>query len=165
MEPKNAKGLILMGVSGSGKTTIGERLAKLFDWEFFDADDFHPAENIQKMASGIPLNDSDRLPWLKNLQNLLSTTIKNGKNPILACSALKNSYRDLLLTGNEGVKIVYLKGSYELILDRMQNRKGHYMKANMLKSQFDLLEEPTDGLVVDIQQQPDEILKEIISIL
>jgi gluconokinase len=154
-----------MGVSGSGKTTIGERLAKLFDWEFFDADDFHPAENIQKMASGIPLNDSDRLPWLKNLQNLLSTTIKNGKNPILACSALKNSYRDLLLTGNEGVKIVYLKGSYELILDRMQNRKGHYMKANMLKSQFDLLEEPTDGLVVDIQQQPDEILKEIISIL
>lgn len=165
MEPKNTKGLILMGVSGSGKTTIGERLAKLFDWEFFDADDFHPAENIQKMASGIPLNDSDRLPWLKNLQNLLSTTIKNGKNPILACSALKNSYRDLLLTGNEGVKIVYLKGSYELILDRMQNRAGHYMKANMLKSQFDLLEEPTDGLVVDIQQQPDEILKEIISIL
>lgn len=159
------KGLILMGVSGSGKTTIGKRLAKLLDWEFYDADDFHPVENIQKMASGIPLNDSDRLPWLKNLQNLLSTSIKNGKNPILACSALKDSYRTLLLTGNNGVKTVYLKGSYELILNRMQNRTGHYMKANMLQSQFDLLEEPVDALIVDIQQEPEKILKEIRSIL
>ena len=165
MDRKKYKGLILMGVSGCGKTSIGERLAQFLGWEFFDADDFHPEKNIQKMASGIPLNDSDRLPWLLTLQNLLRTTIKNGKNPILACSALKESYRLLLLSGNEGVKIVYLKGNYELILERMQARTGHYMKANMLQSQFELLEEPTNALVVDIRLQPEKIIQIICASL
>jgi len=165
MDTELTKGLILMGVSGCGKTTIGGKLAQLLGWEFFDADDFHPEENIQKMASGNPLTDEDRLPWLITLQNLLRTKIKSGKNPILACSALKENYRGLLLDGNEGVKIVYLKGSYELISKRMQTRAGHYMKANMLQSQFDLLEEQAEALVVDIQLNPEKIIQLIRSSL
>src|SRR5258706_9301195 len=107
-------GFIIMGVAGSGKTTVGKALAEKLGWDFFDADDFHPAENIAKMAAGIPLNDSDRIPWLAALSDQLFATLEAGRHPVLACSALKESYREQLLEGKAGVEILYLQGSYEL---------------------------------------------------
>ena len=154
--------LIVVGVSGSGKTTIGEMLAEHYSWPFFDADDFHPQENIEKMARGTALGDEDRQPWLKRLNQLIGEHVRRGDCLVLACSALKKSYRDLLSEGNEGVRFIYLKGSYDLILKRMQAREGHYMKADMLKSQFAALEEPRDALAVDISTQPEAIVAQII---
>jgi gluconokinase len=151
-------GLILMGVAGSGKTTVGKALAERLGWDFFDADEAHPPENIAKMAAGVPLTDADRAPWLVKLNNLVGQTLRSGRHPVLACSALKRSYRDMLLQGNEGIKIVYLKGSYELIYSRMINRSDHYMQPGMLRSQLDALEEPIDALTVDIISPPEEIV-------
>jgi gluconokinase len=152
---------ILMGVAGSGKTAVGKSLAKFLGWNFFDADDFHPPANIAKMAGGIPLDDSDRAPWLDSLHDLISSSLTANRPAILACSALKERYRQRLLEGNPGVKIVYLKGSYDLIWSRMEKRSDHYMKPQMLKSQFDALEEPTDALTVDIALSVDEIVGKI----
>ena len=152
---------ILMGVSGSGKTTIGKAIATKIGWDFYDADDFHPQENITKMENGIPLTDSDRAPWLAALHNLIESCLKLNQPGVLACSALKENYRQKLLEGNQEVMIIYLKGSYELIWSRMSARKDHYMKPEMLRSQFDALEEPSDALVVDISLSVDEI-KQII---
>jgi len=160
-----ARFFIVMGVSGCGKTSVGEALAKELGWDFYDADDFHPPENVAKMASGIPLNDSDRAPWLATLHDLISSSLKADRPGVLACSALKERYRKQLLDGNEGVRIVYLKGTYELIWSRMSARKDHYMKPQMLQSQFDALEEPTDALTVDISVSVDEIVQKIISTL
>jgi len=154
---------IVMGVSGCGKTSVGEALAKKLGWDFYDADDFHPSENVAKMASGIPLNDADRAPWLATLHDLISSSLTQNHSGVLACSALKERYRQQLLDGNEGVQIVYLKGSYDLIWSRMEKRKNHYMKPHMLQSQFDALEEPTDALTVDISVSVDEIVQEILS--
>jgi gluconokinase len=151
-------GFIVMGVSGSGKTTVGRALAERLGWDFFDADDFHRPGNIAKMAAGIPLNDSDRTPWLVALSDLLFSTLKAGRHPVLACSALKESYREQLLKGKDGVEIIYLKGSYNLIWTRMSGRQGHYMKAEMLKSQFETLEEPRDSLTLDISMPLDAML-------
>lgn len=153
---------ILMGVSGSGKTSVGEALAEQLGWDFYDADDFHPADNVAKMASGIPLNDSDRAPWLASLHDLISASLKMDRPGVLACSALKERYRRKLLEGNPDVKIVYLKGSYELIWSRMSARKDHYMKPHMLQSQFEALEEPTDSFAVDISMSVDDIVQRII---
>jgi len=139
-----------MGVSGSGKSTMGKALAEKLGWDFFDADDFHPPENIAKMAAGIPLNDSDRTPWLAALSKLLSSTLKANRHPVLACSALKETYRAKLLDGNEEIEIIYLKGSYDTLWQRMSTREGHYMKPDMLKSQFEILEEPKDALCLDV---------------
>lgn len=150
-----------MGVAGSGKTAVGKSLAKFLGWNFFDADDFHPPANIAKMAGGIPLDDSDRAPWLDSLHDLISSSLTANRPAILACSALKERYRQRLLEGNPGVKIVYLKGSYDLIWSRMEKRSDHYMKPQMLKSQFDALEEPTDALTVDIALSVDEIVGKI----
>lgn len=152
---------ILMGVSGSGKTAIGKALAQKLDWDFFDADDFHPPANIAKMAKGIPLDDSDRAPWLDSLHELISSSLKADRPAVLACSALKERYRQRLLEGNEGVQIIYLKGSYDLIWSRMTQRTDHYMKPSMLKSQFDALEEPTDALTVDISQPVEKIVEQV----
>jgi gluconokinase len=151
-----------MGVSGCGKTTIGKALAMKLGWDFYDADDFHMSENIVKMSSGIPLVDDDRSPWLVSLHALISTCLKENKHGVLACSALKERYRQMLLTGNKGVLIVYLKGDYDLIWARMVARPGHYMKPEMLKSQFDALDEPTNGLVVDVSLSVDEIVTYIL---
>lgn len=151
-----------MGVSGSGKTTIGKTLATKLDWDFYDADNFHPPENISKMENGIPLTDSDRLPWLDALHELIESCLRRDHPGVLACSALKESYRQKLLEGNDGVEIVYLRGSYELIWSRMSARKNHYMKPEMLQSQFEALEEPTDALTVDISGSVDEIVQEIL---
>jgi len=152
-----------MGVSGSGKSTVGKALAQRLGWDFFDADDFHPAENIAKMRAGIPLDDDDRVPWLTSLQALISTRLKEGRHAVLSCSALKERYRQMLLAGNQGVLIVYLKGDYDLIWGRMKNRPEHYMKPDMLKSQFEALEVPVNGLVVDASLPVDEIVEEVLA--
>jgi gluconokinase len=158
-----ADGVILMGVSGSGKTSVGQLLARRLGWTFFDADDFHPPANIEKMRSGIPLDDADRAPWLAALNGLLARTIGEGKHPVLACSALKEKYRRTLLDGNRGIRIVYLRGDYGLIRRRMEERSHHYMKADMLRSQFEALEEPRNAVTVDIDRPPAEIVDRIVS--
>jgi gluconokinase len=155
--------VIVMGVAGSGKTTVGERLAKQLGWHFYDADAFHPAENVAKMANGTPLTDADRAPWLAALLALISSSLKEGRPAVLACSALKESYRQQLLAGNEGVLVVYLKGSYELIWSRISQRGDHYMKPAMLKSQFETLEEPTDALTLDAAMPVAGIVQEIVN--
>ncbi len=150
--------IILMGVTGSGKTTIGRGLARELGWEFDDADDFHPAANVLKMARGVPLDDADRAPWLDTLRELVRARVRRGENAVLACSALKESYRERLLV-DETVKLVYLKGEYGLIRERLRERRGHFMKASLLDSQFDALEEPGQGLRVDVSSPPEEIIK------
>ena len=154
--------VIVMGVAGSGKTTVGEALARHLGWNFYDADAFHPAANIEKMANGTPLTDSDRAPWLAALHSLISTSLKENRPGVLACSALKESYRRKLLEGNDGVQIVYLKGSYDLIWSRLSRRKDHYMKPQMLQSQFETLEEPADALTLDVSLPVAELVAEIL---
>ncbi|MFN2298325.1 MAG: gluconokinase [Anaerolineales bacterium] len=158
-----AAGLIVMGVSGCGKTSVGRELAARLGWDFFDADDYHPPENVAKMTSGVPLDDSDREPWLEELNGMLRRTLSAGRHPVLACSALKERYRDVLLRGNGGVRIVYLKGSFDLIFGRMQKRPGHYFKAGMLRSQFDALEEPEDAIPAGIDRPVAEIAAGILA--
>ena len=156
------KAIILMGVSGCGKTAVGTRLSGTLGWPFFDGDDFHPDENIAKMSQGIPLNDEDRATWLAKLHDLITEHLRAGISMLLVCSALKQKYRDQLREGNPGIVFVYLKGSYELIFSRMQNRASHYMKAGMLKSQFNTLEEPVEALVVNIDQSIESIVIQIL---
>src|SRR6266851_7192194 len=133
---------IVMGVAGSGKTTIGRMLAESIGWEFHDADDLHPEANKRKMHSGMALTDDDRAPWLLAIRNLIQSIISSGKNAVVACSALKQSYRDAIVVDPNLVKIIFLKGSPELIASRIQNRIGHFMNPALLQSQFDTLEEP-----------------------
>jgi gluconokinase len=160
-----ADGLIVMGVSGCGKTTIGKMLAFRLGWDYFDADGFHSPENIAKMAAGVPLSDEDRAPWLTRLHGLLADTIIAGRHPILACSALKRRHRDALRAGNPSLRLVYLKGSYELIQARMKDRSDHYMKPEMLRSQFDALEEPLDAWVADVAWPPEKIVEYVQGLL
>ena len=152
-----------MGVSGCGKTTIGKVLAERLGWVFYDADDFHPYVNIDKMASGIPLNDSDRVLWLAALHDLITTCLKANRSGVLACSALKESYRQTLLAGIENVQIVYLKGSYDLLLSRMSRRANHFMKPTLLQSQLDALEEPANALSIDISLSIGDIVEMILA--
>ena len=154
--------LILMGVSGSGKTTVGKALASKLGWEFYDADHFHPPENITKMEQGTPLNDSDRAPWLTSLHDLIESCLARNRPGILACSALKERYRQTLLEGNDGVLLIYLKGSYELLWSRMSARTDHYMKPEMLQSQFEALEEPSEAIIIDVSHSVDEIVQQIL---
>jgi len=153
--------VILFGVAGAGKTVIGRMLAAELGWEFYDADEFHPAANIEKMRRGIPLADADRWPWLERLSELISTCVEQGRDAVLACSALKESYRRRLKISDE-VELVYLKGGYTLIAARLRERQGHFMNPELLRSQFDTLEEPTSGaLVVDVAQSPAEVVRAI----
>ncbi|GAK52190.1 carbohydrate kinase, thermoresistant glucokinase [Candidatus Moduliflexus flocculans] len=154
--------LIVMGVSGCGKSTIGQMLADKFNCEFYDGDDFHPAENIAKMSQGIPLNDDDRAPWLRAIQQAIHQLIVEGKDGVFACSALKERYRAILLENNPDTYFVYLKGSYETIWERMSARAGHYMKAGMLQSQFEALEEPANAITVDISGSPETMIAAIL---
>jgi gluconokinase len=155
--------LILMGVTGSGKTTIGSKLARELGWEFHDGDNFHSSSNIAKMKQGIPLTDEDRLPWLLAIQEFMKQCLKRGRNVIIACSALKKEYRKLLLMGEPGVQFVHLKGSIDIIRDRMEKRKGHYMNPKLVDSQFATLEEPleTEALSFDVAEDPDAISSKI----
>jgi gluconokinase len=149
-----------MGPAGSGKTTVGELLAAQLKWEFADADNFHPPANIQKMARGIPLHDEDRIPWLHSLRDAILQWDAQNKNVVLACSALKRSYRELLQI-NSNVKLVYLKGSYELFRERLRSRKGHFAGEQILAGQFADLQEPTDAITIDAAQSPEQIVAEI----
>lgn len=153
--------ILIMGVSGSGKTTVAKRLAESLSWKFADADDFHPQENIEKMRCGIALSDADRIPWLQKIQDIIQQSLSENINLVFTCSALKESYRQKLLISQENVKLVYLKGSFELIQKRLQERKDHFMSEKLLKSQFDILEEPVDAIVVDISQPLELIVEDI----
>ncbi|MBW4551261.1 MAG: gluconokinase [Aphanocapsa sp. GSE-SYN-MK-11-07L] len=153
--------ILVMGVSGSGKTTIGQLLASSLDWQFSDADDFHPSANIQKMSHGIPLVDADRLPWLQTLKQAINEWLKTGTNVVLACSALKSSYRQFLCQDSEQVKLVFLKGSFELIYQRLVKRHEHYMQTDLLQSQFEALEDPENALQIEIDQSPTAIVQQI----
>jgi gluconokinase len=157
----NVQALIIMGVSGSGKTSVGEALAKELGWPFFDGDSFHPEANVKKMSAGIPLNDDDRKPWLERLHDLMKGQLEEGKSVIIGCSALKESYRHIL-RGNLNVRFVYLEGSFELIMERMQKRKDHFMKATMLESQFETLEVPKDAITVSIADPIEVIIQKVI---
>jgi gluconokinase len=152
--------IIVMGVVGAGKTTVGRLLAEQSHFEFADADDFHPAANVQKIRRGIALNDEDRQPWLERLRSAITEWIGAGKNVVLACSALKQSYRKELDVGPQ-VRFVYLKGSSKLIAERLRARHGHFAGEAILASQLAELEEPEGAVMVDIADQPEEIVAEI----
>ena len=152
--------ITVMGVTGSGKTTVGSLLAKRLGWEFADADDFHSAANKDKMHRGIPLTDADRIQWLAAIHDYLALAASEHRNIVLGCSALKQSYREQLFQGLD-VRLVYLKGSYELIDRRLEQRKGHFADDHILAAQFADLQEPTDAIVVDISGEPAQIVDEI----
>ena len=154
------KVIVLMGVSGSGKTTVGKLLADALGARFVDADDYHPIENKQKMQSGLALDDSDRLPWLKRL-NALCLELREG-HLVLACSALKASYRPILEENNP-ISWVFLSGSFNQIRERLESRSGHYMPPSLLSSQFNDLEPPEEALIVAIDQTPEQQVKYILS--
>lgn len=155
-------GFLIMGVSGVGKTTLGKALASRLGWDFFDADDFHPPANIAKMRAGIPLDDSDRAPWLAALNEELSSTLGADRHPVLACSALKEKYRAQLLDGLDGFVTVHIVGSYDRILGRMSERAEHFMKPEMLTSQFAALEPPYNVLTVDVSMPLEEAVEMIL---
>jgi gluconokinase len=155
--------VIISGVSGAGKTTIGRLLAQELGWAFYDADDFHPAGNIEKMHHGVPLTDEDRQPWLESLRASVKRWLSKGQDAVLACSALKKAYRDHLRVGPE-VKIVFLRGGYEVVADQLRSRRGHFMDPGLLQSQFADLEEPQpaeDAIRIDLGRTPPELVKEI----
>jgi carbohydrate kinase (thermoresistant glucokinase family) len=158
--------VIVMGVSGCGKSTIGALLAARLRWEFQDADWFHPASNIDKMHSGIPLADEDRWPWLDAVAASIDTTRRSGGHAVVACSALKRSYRDVLIGERFDVRLLYLKGDETLIARRMAARHEHFMPRSLLHSQFEALEEPgadENPIIVSIEPQPREIVAQILS--
>ena len=155
--------IIVFGVSGAGKTTVGKLLARESGWHFVEADDFHPAANIEKMRSGRPLTDEDRWPWLERLREEIKRMVATSKNAVVACSALKRAYRDRLRVSDE-VKFVFLRGDYALVEKQLRSRRGHFMNAALLQSQFDDLEEPQadeHALTVALGRTPEEIVEEI----
>jgi gluconokinase len=152
--------VVLMGVSGAGKTTVGTLLAAQLGWELADADDYHSAANVEKMRNGIPLTDADRAPWLDSLRQMIASAIRASKNLVLACSALRASYRDFLDVGPE-VRFVYLKAASAVLHERLHARHGHFMTEQMLASQLATLEEPEDATVIDANPSPEEIARKI----
>jgi gluconokinase len=152
--------ILLMGVTGSGKTTIGQALSESLHWQFADADDFHSPANVAKMRAGIPLNDADRAPWLAALRTQIDQWLREGTNAVLACSALKQVYRERLVSSSD-VKVVYLRGTRELIAKRLKERHGHYMDPNLLPSQFATLEEPSNAWVIDVDASVPDIIARI----
>ena len=159
--PNGKTVIVVMGVSGSGKSSIGKLLSEKLSRPFYDGDDFHPEANVKKMSSGNPLNDDDRKEWLITLNGLALE--HRDKGAIIACSALKKNYRNLLQAGmGDSMAFVYLDGSFELIKSRLDQREGHFMSAQLLQSQFDTLETPSKAITVSIEEKPTQIIKQII---
>lgn len=160
------KAFILMGVSSTGKTSVGTAVAQQLGLKMIDGDDLHPRANIAKMASGHPLNDDDRKPWLTRINDAAFSLEQKSEKGIIVCSALKKKYRDQIRQGNTNIHFIFLHGSYELVLSRMQQRKGHFMKPEMLQSQFNTLEIPqadeTDVIFIDINGSFDEVVKRCV---
>lgn len=152
--------IVVMGICGCGKSLIGQLLAQRMGLDFYDADDYHPPENVEKMKEQIPLNDKDRMPWLAEIARQMPKWESKG-GAVLACSALKESYRQILSSGGN-VCFVYLKGTKDIILRRMQNRKRHFMPTTLIDSQLATLEKPGNAITVDIDKSPDEIVRTII---
>ena len=154
--------IVVMGVAGSGKTTVGTMLAEAMTCQFLEGDSLHSRENVEKMSQGIPLTDADRAPWLAAIHSRILEVFERGQDLVVACSALKQQYR-ALLAKDVPVTWVYLKGSPALIRARLEHRPSHFMKADMLASQFDAFEEPSDALVVDVSMPPSAIVEHILS--
>jgi gluconokinase len=157
--------VIVMGVSGSGKTTVGEGLASRLGWRYADADQFHPPSNVAKMSAGQPLSDEDRWPWLKAIAAEIDRMRQAGKHLVVGCSALKRAYRDVLVRGHDDIRLVYLEGMPALIADRLGRRKGHFMPPGLLTSQFKTLEPPTPDehpITVSIDRTADAIVDDIL---
>jgi gluconokinase len=157
----SARILLLMGVAGSGKSTIGRQLAAELGWPYHEADDYHSAANQEKMGRGIPLDDYDRAPWLAALRTAMDARLAAGHSAVFTCSGLKDKYRRVLMDGAPGVSLVYLACDLKTSLARVGRRHGHYLKADMVKSQFAALEPPTDALTIDARQSPEKIIAEI----
>jgi len=153
--------VIVMGVAGAGKTTVGKALAEARGWQFADADDFHPQRNLDKMSRGVALDDADREPWLAALADAIDKWLRSGTHVVLACSALKAKYREVLQRDRVRVRFVYLKVSPEVAHDRVAHRPDHFMKDRLVDSQFETLEEPADAIVVDGSQPPEHIVREL----
>lgn len=162
----NGKAFILMGVSSTGKTSVGTAVAQRLGMKLIDGDDLHPRANIQKMASGTPLNDDDRFPWLERINDAAFSLEQKSEKGIIVCSALKKKYRDQIRQGNADVKFIFLQGSFELVLERMKQRKGHFMKPEMLQSQFNTLEVPQadepDVIFIDIDGSFEEVVERCV---
>ena len=154
-----------MGVSGAGKTAVGELLAKRLGWPFVDGDDLHPASNIRKMAAGVPLTDEDRFPWLQSVRDAIVEHAGSGRSAIVACSALKKSYRTLLLQGQPDTRLVYLRGTPAVLERRLGERRGHFFDPNLLASQLDTMEEPDDAVVVDVDAELDTVVEAVATAL
>lgn len=154
-----------MGVSGSGKSVIGHALADALSFPFFDADTFHPKENVDKMSAGTPLTDHDRVPWLLAIRKSIEEHLEEDKSAVIACSALKASYREILQRDDRRVKFIYLKGDYDLIKSRLDERKDHFMPPGLLKSQFETLEEPDNAWILSIDDSEESITHKILELM
>jgi carbohydrate kinase (thermoresistant glucokinase family) len=157
--------VVLMGPMGCGKTTVGRLLSARLGWPFMDGDDFHPRENVEKMGAGIALDDEDRRPWLERLHAEIQGRLSRGQSTIVACSALKKVYRDIIGVNQTTVVTVYLKGTYDLLRERIEQRRHPYMSRDLLRSQLDTLEEPEGGLWVDVARPPEEIARSVVESL
>ena len=152
--------VVIMGVAGAGKSTVGARLAAVLDWPFLDADALHPAPNVEKMRRGIPLTDADRDPWLTHVRQRIDDYVHAGQSAVVACSALRREYRERLRV-DPAVRLVFLKGDSALLLDRLNRRVAHFLKAPLLASQLAALEEPVDAITIDAALPADEIVQRI----
>ncbi|MGB5446909.1 MAG: gluconokinase [Psychromonas sp.] len=165
---QKSKCFIIMGVSSTGKSSVGAAFAKAIQAKFIDGDDLHPKANVIKMASGQPLNDEDRSPWLERIRDAAFSLEKKNENGVIVCSALKKKYRDMICDGNDNVTFIFLNGEFDLVLERMKNRQGHFMPTELLQSQFNTLEVPGEDesnvISVDIEGSFDEVVSRCIAV-
>jgi len=160
--------VVMMGVSGSGKTTIARGVAARLGWDVLEGDAYHPPSNVAKMSHGVPLDDADRLPWLQAIAQAIDAELAAGRSAVVACSALKRSYRDILIGPRKNVALVYLQGSHDLLAERMRRRAGHFMPPSLLDSQLATLEEPTPDeapITVSVAPPPERIVDAVIAAL